>query len=62
MCMYIYICVYMYVHSSIYVFICAFICICIVHPRLLFTFFMTIECTLCDMVNIYLLYVVTLYE
>ena len=52
----------MYVHSYSYVCIYVYICICILHPRLLFIFLLTIECILCDMVNIYFVYIVTLYE
>ena len=66
MCMYVYICghlcVHMYVHSCIYACICVHKCICIVHPRLSVYFLITIECILCDMVNIFLAYIVTLYE
>ena len=57
---YVFICmcilVYMYVCVFVYIYIC------IAHPRFFLIFLVTIECKLCDMVNIYFVYVVALYE
>ena len=50
MCMHVlvYVCVYICTNAHIYI----YICICLGHPKLLFIFFITIECALCDVANV----------
>ena len=74
MCMhvYIYMCIYIHIYMGVYVcicmcihvymnvYVCTYVYVSCIPGFCLFIFY-TIECILCDMVNMCLVYIVTLY-